>query len=82
MKTLIETSSEVKCKGQGSLQVTGRCGIYFDSNTMYMHEGGLLFKFFMNWIPMPVKHGRETNHTEGYITHMDLTSVGILMVRY
>ena len=49
---------------------------------MYMHQGGLLLKFFMNWIPMPVKHGRETNHTEGYITQMDLTSVGILMVRY
>ena len=40
------TSLEVKCKGQGSLQVTG--GIYFNLNTMYMLQGGLLLKFFMN----------------------------------
>ena len=71
----------MKCKGQGSLQVIGRCGIYFDSNTMYMHQGGLLLKFFMNLFRIPVKHGRETNYTVGYITHMDLTGLGILMMR-
>ena len=63
------------------MQVTGRCGIYFDSNIMYMHQGGLLLKFFMSWILMPVMHGRETNcriyhsHGPSQCWHIELDSL-------